>query len=151
MSQEAIRLEIYRRANGLLVSAWVIADTWRSLPGIIAVEPGPDGLAHALERGEREARDVTASRPRSERVLDGVPYWEAAGYPIWEDFIKNTSLIAIWRMNGLTELKFEEIDERCRTHVIKELTRKLEPGASMTDVARAAMEMFAAADQRSPR
>ena len=141
-SQEAIHLEVYRRANGLLVSAWVIADTWRSLPGIIVVGPEPDGLAHALERGEREARDVTASRPRSERVLEGVPYWEAAGYPVWEDFMRNTSGIGIWRMNGLTELKFKEMDADCGTHVIKELTRKLEPGASMTDVARAVMEMF---------
>ena len=145
MTTEAIQLDVFRDGSRLLVVPGALSDIgFQDLDQLIVV--GAEGLAGALETGERSARAITAL-PRDKRFGTGTPTWKQAGYESEQQFVKGTALVSIVRDDELTELFFMVAARNLRGGDIDDGPEALGRGTPLTVVAEHVLAMFAKHDR----
>ncbi|HEY1817736.1 MAG TPA: hypothetical protein VGG74_35590 [Kofleriaceae bacterium] len=144
MTTDAIQLEVLRRGEQLLVVPGVLCEVgFQSLDEVVVVD---DGLARALERGERIARAATALRTDKD-FATRTPLWKQAGCESNEQFVKGTTVVSIVRDDELTELFFMEASPDLSGFDGHEDPEALGPGTPLGVVAEHVLAMFAKHDR----
>lgn len=140
---EPYQLMIYRRGGKLWVSPGILSEKgFRSLNGIIPVER-PEDLSSALEQAAAQAR-AAQQLPKGKRFPPGKPFWEAAGFRSWNDFVRGTTAVAVMRLPDNTLLQYDVPDPDHPALVGTDITREYPADLPLAEAARAALGLFAA-------
>ena len=140
---EPYEITIYRRDGKLWVSPGIASDTgFDSLNGIIPVER-PEDLASALEQAAAQAESALRLPP-DQRFPPGMPFWEAAGVRSWNEFVRGTTAVVVTRLDDSTLVQYDVPDPKHPMLVATNTSREYARDASLAEVARAALGLFAA-------
>jgi hypothetical protein len=126
------------------VSPGIASDTgFDSLNGIIAVER-PEDLTSALEQAAAQAQ-AALRLPPAQRFPPGTPFWEAVGFRSWNEFVRGTTAVVVTRLDDSTLLQYDVPDPNHPTMLVAtNSTCEYPPDVPLTEVARAALGLFAA-------
>jgi hypothetical protein len=140
---EPYQIMIYRRGGKFWVSPGILSDIgFRSLSGVIPVEH-PEDLSPALEQAATQAR-AAQKLPKDKRFPAGKPFWEAAGFRTWNEFVRGTTAIAVMRLPDNTVLEYDVPDAKSPGLVGTDITREYPADMPLDEVATAALGLFAA-------
>lgn len=144
---EAIQLNVYRHGGRFFVVPGAGCEVgFKDLDEVFEIDSA-DGLANALELGERCARAAT-ELPMNQRFDTGSPWWQQAGFASYQRSVPGSLLVSIVRNERLTELVLMVPSPGNTGFDGSEEPEVLPRGTPLDVVAARVLAMFAA-DQRT--